>query len=261
MTVDLRRSHPPAELPSSERCRKPTGGPDDSTDRLIQSVDFSQLPEELPSSCSLGADPTTNLDGGKTAMTCVVGATDGGAVILGADSAAGSGEEIYTIPAAPKIFARGPYLFGVCGSYRVAQVLRFRAELPDLPTSMDLEPFLVRELVPAIRNAVQAEDVAESGRRLLGEKTTLLLGCKGQLWHVGPDLTVLPEGRFAAIGSGRLRAYAALHALEAAGVEPPRRRLELALEAAAEFTSNVRPPWQFLAERPASVENHSQRSR
>ncbi len=180
-------------------------------------------------------------------MTCVVGNTDGETVIFGADSAAaGIGEEIYTIPAAPKIFARGRYLLGVCGSYRVAQILRFRTELPDVPKSEDLEAFIIRELVPTIRRAVKTEGVAGRGRALLGEKTALLLGCRGQLWHIGADLTVLPETGFAAIGSGRLRAYAALHALEAAGVEPPRRRLELALEAAAAFTSNVRPPWHFL---------------
>ncbi len=179
-------------------------------------------------------------------MTCVVGTTDGETVILGADSAAGNGEEIYTVPAAPKIFVRDPYLVGVCGSYRVAQILRFGAEWPDVPPSADLESFLIRELVPAIRSAVTAEGVAESGRWILGDKTALLFGCRGQLWHVGADLTVLPETGYAAIGSGRLRAYAALHALQAAGVEPPRRRLELALEAAAAFTSNVRPPWHFL---------------
>jgi hypothetical protein len=61
-------------------------------------------------------------------------------------------------------------------------------------------------------------------------------------------LTVVPEFEFgAAIGSGRLRAYGALHALWTAGVEPPMRRLELALEAAAAFTANVRPPWHFVS--------------
>ena len=64
------------------------------------------------------------------------------------------------------------------------------------------------------------------------------------------DLTVLPEVDFGAIGSGRLRAYAALHALKAAGIEPAQRRLELALEAAAKYTASVRPPWQFVRSEP-----------
>ena len=55
------------------------------------------------------------------------------------------------------------------------------------------------------------------------------------------------EPMFAAIGSGRLRAYGALHALQASGTEPVERRLELALEAAAAYTATVRPPWHFVS--------------
>ncbi len=179
-------------------------------------------------------------------MSCVVGLVDGTNVILGADSAGSNGDEIYTLPNR-KIFACGPYVFGVCGSYRVAQVVRYRAELPEPPPRWDSEAFMVRDLVPAIHDAVMAEDVVASGRTLPGVNTMLLIGCHGQLWNVGPDLTVLREREFGAIGSGRLRAYGALHALQAAGIEPPRRRLELALEAIAAFTTTVRPPWHFIA--------------
>ncbi len=180
-------------------------------------------------------------------MTCVVGVTDGEIITLGADSAAGgSGDEIYTLDMR-KVFARGQYLFGACGSPRVGQVLRYQAELPEPPASADLEPFLVRELVPAIRTAVEDEGLASPGRAFLGEKTALLVGCRGRLWCITSDLTVIPEHPFAAIGSGRLRAYGALHALQAAGVEPVQRQLELALAAAAAYTANVRPPWQFVS--------------
>jgi len=178
-------------------------------------------------------------------MTCIVGLTDGKTVTFGADSATGMGEEIYTLKV-HKAFARGPYLFGVCGSPRVGQILRFRMELPE-PPATDLEPFLVRELVPVIRRALAEEGVAGSGQAILGEKTTILVGCRGQLWTICSDLTVVREVAYAAIGSGRLRAYGALHALAAAGVEPARRRLELALEAAAAYTANVRPPWTFVS--------------
>lgn len=178
-------------------------------------------------------------------MSCIVGITDGETVTFGADSAGGFGDEIYTL-AIHKAFARGPYLFGVCGSMRVGQILRFKVDLPD-PPAADLEPFLVRELAPAIRRALVEEGVAGSGPAILGDKTTILVGCRGQLWTICADLTLVREAPYAAIGSGRLRAYGALHALHAAGVEPVRRQLELALEAAAAYTSNVRPPWHFVS--------------
>lgn len=181
-------------------------------------------------------------------MTCVVGTIDGETVVLASDSAAigdPDGSEIYTMPE-PKVFASGPYVVGVCGSYRVGQVLRYRAELPEPPPSTDLRSFLVRDLAPAIGDLLAAEGVVGSHRTFLGNKVALLVGCQGQLWCIGSDLTVMPEGEFGAIGSGRLRAYAALHALKAAGIEPVQRRLELALEAAAKYTASVRPPWHFV---------------
>ena len=185
-------------------------------------------------------------------MTCVVGSIDGQTVILAADSAAigdPDGSEIYT-PPEPKVFACGPYVIGACGSYRVAQVLRYRAELPEPPPSIEFGSFLVRDLAPAIGELLEAEKVVGSHQTYLGNKVALLIGYREQLWCIASDLTVLPEGDFGAIGSGRLRAYAALHALKAAGVEPVQRRLELALEAAAKYTASVRPPWHFVRSEP-----------
>ena len=179
-------------------------------------------------------------------MTCVVGKTDGHTILLGADSAGSDGkDEIYRIRE-PKVFRCGAYVIGVAGSYRIAQVLRLKAALPAPPaTTTDLEPFLVRRLMPAIAAAVRADGVAGEGRDILGPRTGLLLGCHGRLWHIDPDLTVIPEGSFASIGSGRIRAYAALYALEAAGVTSARRCIDIALAAAAEYTASVRPPWHY----------------
>ncbi len=179
-------------------------------------------------------------------MSCVLAEIERGEILMCADSAATNGDEIYTVTS-PKVFAHGPFLFGFCGSYRVGQILRYRVELPEPPPEGDLEAFLVRHLVPALRCAVERDGAAASGPRFLGERTTILLGCRVQLYCIGADLTVTPCNDFAAIGSGRLRAYAALHALRAAGIGPARRRLELAMAATAEFTSNVRRPWCFLS--------------
>jgi len=184
-------------------------------------------------------------------VSIVLGDTEKGSLVFAADSAGATGDEIYTIDT-PKVFALGSYLLGYCGSYRVGQVLRHHLELPEPPAG-DPERFLVREVVPILRETVAAQcGVADASaasgpiRRHLGEKTALLVGFRGRIWCVGPDLTVTPEPAYAAIGSGRLRAYGALHALHAAGVGPVGRRLELALEATFAFTANVRPPWRFV---------------
>ncbi len=176
-------------------------------------------------------------------LTIVIADTDGETVVFAADSAAASGNEIYTLET-EKVFKRDGYLFGYCASYRIGQILRHCVQLPEYPEeATDMEGFMVRALVPAIRKAVETEGAVGSGRGFLGDKTCILTCIRGQIWNIGPDLAVIRESPFAAIGSGRLRAYAALHALRAAGIKPVQRRIKLALEATAEFTSDVRPPW------------------
>lgn len=184
-------------------------------------------------------------------MTVVLAETEGRSIIFAADSAGAKGDEIYTI-GLPKVFALGPYLFGYTGSYRIGQILRHYVELPD-PPEIHPERFLVREAVPILRQAVNDQGAALHGPGFLGEKTAILVAFHGRIWCIGTDLTVLPETSYAAIGSGRLRAYGALHALNAAGVEPARKRLELTLAATAEYTANVRPPWHFASVGPADL--------
>ncbi len=178
-------------------------------------------------------------------MTVVLADTENETLIFAADSAASKGDEIYTIDT-PKVFALGSYLFGYAGSYRIGQILRYYVELPE-PPEREAERFLVREVVPILRAAVLEQGAAGPGQDFLGEKTALLVGFQGRIWCVGTDLTVTPEPSYAAIGSGRLRAYGAFHALYGAGVGPALRRLELVLEATAEHTTNVRRPWHFLS--------------
>ena len=179
-------------------------------------------------------------------MTCVVATIDGNTIQAGSDTAIGHFEEIYDM-AEHKVFIRGSYLIGFCGSARVGQILQYKVELPAPPDEEDLTPFLVQEIVPRIRQAVEAEGSANEGRNFLGDKTVVLMGCRSQLWCILADTTVVETVPFAAIGSGRHHAYGALHALEAAGVEPARERLEWALGAAAEFSPMVRRPFRFYS--------------
>lgn len=179
-------------------------------------------------------------------MTLVIAEKEAGRVIMGADSAAGGREEIHTYPDIEKVVRRGPYLVGHCGSGRIGQVVNLLVEWPDPPQSGALLPFLVREVVPRIRRAVRDAGAAREGVAILGEKTVLLVGLHGQLLAIGCDLNVLDLSGPACIGAGRHHGYGAMHALKAAGVEPARKRVEMALRAAADDSLYVRPPFHIL---------------
>ncbi len=178
-------------------------------------------------------------------MSVVIAVSDGKTIEAGADSAGGSQDEIYEIME-EKIFVRGAYLIGYCGSLRIGQILRYEVELPDPPAEEDLAAFLVKEVMPEIRRAVETAGAAGKDQVLPG-KTMILLGCRGGLWCIGPELFVSQAKPYAVIGSGRHHAYGALHALLAAGMKIGRRLIELGLQAAAAYTPSVRPPFRFVA--------------
>jgi len=179
-------------------------------------------------------------------MTLVIAEEEADRVIMGADSAAGGREETYTYPELEKIVQRGPYLIGHCGNGRVGQVVNLLVEWPEPPQSGELLPFFAREVVPEIRRAITDAGATQEGRGILGDTTVLLVGLRGKLFIVGADLNVVRSSGMACIGAGRHHGYGAMHALKAAGVELARQRIELALQAAANYSNYVRPPFRIL---------------
>lgn len=179
-------------------------------------------------------------------MTCIVGVKEGRRVWIGGDSAASSPpNEVYTF-SGPKVFAVGEYLVGYTISYRAGQVLRHDVDWPSPPAEVDLERFLVREIVPELRRALRDAGALKVTNGV--EQTAqFVIGVRGELMTVGTDFSVgALQEPYLAVGSGRHNAYGALHALADSGLAGE-ERVRKALEAAASFTSNVRPPFLVLS--------------
>ena len=126
-------------------------------------------------------------------MSVVIAVSDGETIEAGADSAVGSPEEIYEL-LEPKVFVRGDYLIGYCGSLRIGQILRYQTELPEPPPDGNLTAFLVQEVVPEIQRAVEVAGAAGKDH-FLPNKTVILLGCRGGLWSIRGAAAVPTCGR------------------------------------------------------------------
>jgi ATP-dependent protease HslVU (ClpYQ) peptidase subunit len=181
-------------------------------------------------------------------MTCIVAVSDGRRVVVGGDSAATSLDpaEIYSL-ATPKVFRTGRYVVGFTASYRVGQILRYQTEWPDPPEEVDeLERFLATRVVENVRRALRAGGAGrvENGAELGGY---FLIAVGGAIFSVGYryDVGRLIEP-YAAIGSGRLPAYGALHATADSG-RPLEDRARAALQAAHAFNPTVREPFHLVA--------------
>jgi len=181
-------------------------------------------------------------------MTLVIAEEEEGRVVMGADTAAGRPEEFYVYEHLEKIARRGPYLLGHCGSTRIGQVLQHLVEWPDPPAGGPLAPFLIREVVPKIRQTLLDVGAARDGPYILGDTTVILVAARGEIDVIGADLTVVRSNGLSCIGCGRHAAYPTMEALKAAGIGPARRRIEMALEIVARRVPVVEPPFRFLEE-------------
>jgi ATP-dependent protease HslVU (ClpYQ) peptidase subunit len=171
-------------------------------------------------------------------MSTVVGIVEEGEVFIGADSLASTEEGDARPMKCSKIFRNGPYLFGFIGSVRGGQILYpnyFKApkEIMDLP------------------DAIMTQ-CTEKGCSITSEQGTylhacnFLIGYKGKLYEILVDYQMNEISSYSAIGGGSSYAFGSLHTTQKLKDEfVPRMRIQLALEAAEEFSTSTRRPFIY----------------
>lgn len=178
-------------------------------------------------------------------MTCIVGVQTSNGVVIGGDSAGVAGY-VLTHRADPKVFRNGSYLIGFTTSFRMGQLIRYA----DLPKPLDrtadeLDRFMATDFVEGIRASLKAGGYAkkDSDRE---EGGCFLVGVSGRLFRVEGDYQV---GRtiddYQACGCGDEVAYGSLYATRDSGLSP-RKRVTLALKAAAHHSTGVAGPFTVL---------------
>lgn len=177
-------------------------------------------------------------------MTCIVGIQTSSGVWIGGDSAAVAGDSI-NVRADEKVFFNGEFLFGFCGSFRVGNLIRYAFTPPSQSCDDDMS-FLVNDVVDAMRTLQRDRRAI----RRMNEEThesdsSFLVAYKGRLYSIETDYQIAkPLEGYAAIGSGADVAMGALAATEK--MRDPRKRVLLALEAAARHCTGVRGPFIAL---------------
>jgi len=162
---------------------------------------------------------------------------------MGADSAA-SGNRFIRTTNLPKIFRRGPFLMGYCGSFRMGQVLQHTLKIPEQDKNETDDSFMVNRFIENVRAAFKRQGVTsiEQNKEKGGQ---FLIGYHGRLFSINNDFHVgdMLDG-FDCIGSGAAVALGAMKALEG---RPPKERIEQALEIAAYYVADVTGPFHLLS--------------
>ena len=198
-------------------------------------------------------------------MTVIVALTDGQTCWVGGDSAGVNGGLHMRVRADPKVFTltgtdRRKYAIGFTDSWRMGQLLRYGFIPPGRTSGYGLHEYMCTTFMDAVRDRFKTAGWARKDEeRELGGN--FIVGTGGRLFEIFSDYQVgetrLP---YMATGCGEYYALGSLHATSSSvaglwnkgeGV-PPVNRLQLAMQAAAQFSAGVREPFTIVsAEMPA----------
>lgn len=181
-------------------------------------------------------------------MTCIAGAIKGTEVWIGGDAVSTSREDCVRLSARPKVFQMGEFLVGLSGTTRAQQIVQFLFEPPQIEG--DLVAYIVKLFAPALRAAMK-----DNGGEVTTSSSTvemdaqLLIGVRNRLFAIDGGYGVFePRANYAAVGCADQEALAAMFTVNAllAGDASGEDIVRRGLLAAAEFDSNIRPPFTIL---------------
>lgn len=177
-------------------------------------------------------------------MTCIVGCEHKGAVYIGGDSAGTASNMHQRVRKDKKVFIKGEFIIGFCGSFRMGDLLKHTMKLPKPQKGGDDVAYMVNDFVDALRACLEKENENLQGDDKLFP--AILVGYRGKLFSIEGDYQVgQPEAGFDATGAGADIAIGAMHASEGSW-KGPERRIRQALEASALNNASVRPPFVIL---------------
>lgn len=180
-------------------------------------------------------------------MTCIAAVVNEGDVWMGADSA---GIDAWSLSlqtgTETKVWLNGPFIFGACGSFRVAQLVRYHMVLPEHEAEQDTLAYITGPFVDALRWCLSEGGSLTGGKNKAEELTAsgLLVGYEGRIFEMYEDFGVgeYADG-FAANGCGGPYALGALYATKD---QPPKPRIKQALKASERYSGGVRGPFTIL---------------
>lgn len=182
----------------------------------------------------------------KTTNTCIVGLECDKGVYIGGDSAGVAGFDV-SIRIDPKVLKNGPFIMGFTSSFRMGQLLMYKFEPPK---NVDKKPdyeFMVVDFIDAVKTCFNKNNF---GSKETNEYGQFLVGYKGKLYIIYEDLQVgINECGYACAGCGENYALGSLFSTPKL---LPRKRVEVALSAASEFSAGVAPPFNILYQKRSS---------
>ena len=184
-------------------------------------------------------------------MTIIVALLDGDNVIhMGGDSSASNDSDSIDICGNEKIFHRYSFMYGICGSFRIMNIVRYIFDPPEFTWYDNDTPmhFMVQCFVPMLIKVLKTNKCLEKDNNIISMDATIIVGFKGNLFVIDSDFQVrqLPPENFFAIGSGAEAAKGSLFTSYYNSCDSF-ESIEYALQASMEFSKSVKGPLKHIS--------------
>ena len=164
---------------------------------------------------------------------------------MGSDSRCTAGHVLPTYR--NKIFTIDKMTMGTAGDVRYNNIIRYHMEVPYQRADMPDIEYICTEFVGCLRSAMETEKFSNEKNSIssVPNCSELLIAYKNNLYAIWSDYSVVEFSEYYAIGSGSDYALGSLETSKNLGVSP-RKRIELALEAACKFSVGCAPPFNII---------------
>ena len=182
-------------------------------------------------------------------MTCIVAIAQGGTVYMGSDHAASDDKSGWILSRKdPKVFKVGQYGIAFTDSFRMGQILQYSWTPPKYTptkTNSGLDKFMRTKFIDSVKQTFKDSGFGTIGGSEEDTGGIFIVGVEGRIFTIDEDFHVGENVvNYMAEGSGGMFALGALHATK--NQKNPRMRLKAALEASAEFSMSVAPPFTYI---------------
>lgn len=181
-------------------------------------------------------------------MSCIVGIVENGKVIMGADCAGSNGQDTRK-RSDTKIFIKDSMLFGICGSFRICQLIMYKLVIPKKSSVLEKEKsdmeYISSSFIDSLRECLKSNGAVRIKYGVETFDGEVLIGYNGELYHIECDFQVALHSSYGYDACGGGESYA-MGSMMSTPKMNGRNRILKALEAAEEFCVDVNGPFTIL---------------
>jgi len=182
-------------------------------------------------------------------MTCILACIKNKKVHMMGDKQGSNGFIYSNYSKISKVFKNKEFLIGYTTSFRMGQLLQYNWEPPVKSSDDSEEVYLFNKVVTSILNCFKANDFGYKDKANW-EGGNFLIGWRGRLFEMQPEMSLLEHTDFTSVGSGEYHAVAAMNTLRITRTydTDPKKFLETALLVASRCVHGVSIEYNYISE-------------